>query len=108
MRRLITVAAVIAATFCARAALAEPQAEVVVAEPGPSSIGAGVFVGGFISNFYHQFYDTSDPVKSAKVQTLNSVAPAFGLRYALFPSANIGVEGEGSVTLESTEEVGRA
>ena len=66
MRRLITVAAVIAGTFWAGAAFADPAAESVVAEsaqPGPSNMEAGVYVGGFISNFYHQFYDTSDPAK---------------------------------------------
>src|SRR5258706_190974 len=38
MRRLVTLAAVIAGTFCASAAFADPAAEVVVAEPGPSTI----------------------------------------------------------------------
>src|SRR5882724_11448418 len=109
MRRLITVAAVIAGTFWAGAAFADPAAESVVAEsaqPGPSNMEAGVYVGGFISNFYHQFYDTSDPAKSSKIEKLNSVAPQFSVRYAYFPHQNVGIEGEGSVSLEATESKG--
>jgi outer membrane protein OmpA-like peptidoglycan-associated protein len=100
---------VVAGTFWASAVFADPAAETVVAEsaePGPGSMEAGVFVGGFISNYFHQFYDTSDPAKSGKLEKLNDVAPQFGIRYAVFPHQNFGIEGEGSVSLEATESMG--
>jgi len=98
MRRLA-----LAAVFVAAPAFAEPNAEVDAEITGPSTMEAGVYVGGFISNYYHQFYDTAH---MGMIRTLNQVAPEFGARYAYFLHPNFGLEGEGAVALESTEDTG--
>ena len=115
MRKLVVVAFVTAAPAVwadpaatvapapAPAPEASTTATVVESSPGPSKMEIGVYVGGFISNYYHQFYDTSKMMVPAQ---LNQVAPMFGARYAYFPHRNVGIEGEGSVTLESTQDTG--
>ena len=60
----------------------------------------GVFVGGFINNYFNQFYDylkwpgTSPATTRPTMDTLN---PEFGLRYAYFFGPHIGAEIEGSI-----------
>jgi len=70
---------------------------------GPGSIEAGLYLGGFITNFYHQFYDKA---LEASRPELDKVAPEFGLRFAFFPHQMFGIEVDGSVIMESTKESG--
>jgi len=70
---------------------------------GPGKIEAGIFLGGFISNYFHQFYDSS---LEAGRPELERVSPEFGARFAFFPHANFGLEAEGSVIMASTKESG--
>src|SRR5665647_53794 len=51
---------------------------------------AGLFGGGFISNFFHQFYD----VKIVDRPELERVNPEVGVRAAYFLTSWIGLEGE--------------
>ncbi len=73
----------------------------------PGKIEAGIFFGGFISNFYHQFYD--DELFDANEggtntrEELNRVSPELGARFAVFPHENIGVEAEASAVLAQTK-----
>jgi outer membrane protein OmpA-like peptidoglycan-associated protein len=74
------------------------------AEYGPSKIEAGIFLGGFISNYFHQFYAQSLETGEGTPQRadLDRVNPQFGLRFAVFPHEYVGVEAEPSVILAST------
>ena len=72
-------------------------------KPGPGKLEAGLFLGGFISNFYHQFYD---PDVMPNREELDQVSPEFGLRFAIFPSRLVGVEFEGSLIMASTKDSG--
>jgi outer membrane protein OmpA-like peptidoglycan-associated protein len=81
----------------------------VEADYGPSNIEAGIFLGGFISNFYHQFYDpalegpeATPPVAPTR-EELDRVSPQFGGRFAVFPHRNVGFEATPSVILASTK-----
>jgi outer membrane protein OmpA-like peptidoglycan-associated protein len=62
-----------------------------------------MFIGGFISNYFHQFYD---PMKFQNMERprLNSVDPELGVRYAYFPHAYFGLEGEGTVILAGLQD----
>jgi outer membrane protein OmpA-like peptidoglycan-associated protein len=55
---------------------------------------AGLFAGGFISNYYHQFYQDGI-VDRAELDRVN---PILGGRFAYFPHPMIGGEVEGAVT----------
>ena len=108
MRRLLLVA-IIAPLFFATAAQAD---DVVVVAPtyGPSKIEAGIYLGGFISNYYHQFYDPelfSETEGAPGVrQELDRVNPQFGGRFAFFPSRYFGFEADVSAILASTKMTG--
>jgi outer membrane protein OmpA-like peptidoglycan-associated protein len=67
---------------------------------GPGKIEAGLFLGGFINNYFHQFYD---PDTVTSVVEMDRVSPEFGLRFAVFPSRIVGIEAEGSVIAGSTK-----
>jgi outer membrane protein OmpA-like peptidoglycan-associated protein len=62
----------------------------------------GVFGGGFISNYFHQFYEY-DKFATGDRPLLNRLSPELGLRYAYFLHPNIGVEGEFSAIMASTQ-----
>ncbi len=70
-----------------------------VNQPTQGDLEAGLFLGGFINNYYHQFYDPNIVDR----ERLDAVSPDFGLRVAYFPHRYIGVEGEGSLVLSNTE-----
>nr|MBA3454392.1 thrombospondin type 3 repeat-containing protein [Deltaproteobacteria bacterium] len=68
--------------------------------PGPGKVEFGLFTGGFISNYYHQFFSYEF---ESRRQELNQLSPLFGVRLAVFPSRYIGLEVEGSVIHAETE-----
>jgi outer membrane protein OmpA-like peptidoglycan-associated protein len=61
-----------------------------------------LFVGGFLSNSLHQFYDLPK-VGMATRPDLATFAPTFGLRYGVFFNDFLGLEADGSTTLETTQ-----
>jgi len=63
---------------------------------------AGLYVGGFISNYFHQFYEV-DRFPNGDRPLLHTVSPEVGLRYAYFFSNYIGAEAEGSMIVASTQ-----
>jgi len=69
----------------------------------PGKLEAGLFLGGFISNYFHQFYD--EEVMPNR-EELDQVSPEFGLRFAIFPSRLVGIEFEGSLIMASTKDSG--
>ena len=90
MTKLTAIGAFVALTCGAHRAVADDDL-------GPKTMEAGLFVGGFISNYYHQFYDVMKfPVQGTR-PLLEPVDPQFGARYAVFPGRYVGVEGEGTV-----------
>ena len=62
----------------------------------------GLFFGGFISNYYHQFYDTAKFPGLTRPE-LRRVSPEFGLRYAYNFHPNWGLEAELSMITASTK-----
>jgi outer membrane protein OmpA-like peptidoglycan-associated protein len=62
----------------------------------------GLFGGGFISNYFHQFYDV-DKFPLGDRPLIQRVSPELGLRYSYFFHPNIGVEAEGSMIMTSTQ-----
>jgi outer membrane protein OmpA-like peptidoglycan-associated protein len=74
-------------------------------EYGPSTIEAGIYLGGFISNYFHQFYDPKLETAWGQPQRpdLDRVNPQFGLRFAVFPHKYFGVEADASAILASTK-----
>lgn len=108
MRRLASIAATLAFAVSGGVAFAQDSATTDELPPpteevelAPGNIEAGIFLGGFISNFYHQFYDPA--TENEGVRELDRVSPAFGGRFAVFPNVNFGVEGEASVIMASTK-----
>lgn len=85
-------------------------------EATPVPIEAGLFTGGFISNYFHQFYDTSlfpgcspvPPCSPGADQLLNReelkrTSPLLGLRFAYFAKPWFGVEAELKLILTATK-----
>jgi len=107
MRRLAVVS-VIAGMAMAQSARAEDLgvAAETDANAGPSKLEMGLFLGGFVSNFYHQFFDDSVPPTDTNRQQLDRVSPEFGVRFALFPARLFGLEAEGSYIMASTKMTG--
>lgn len=103
MRKLSSIAALVA-LLCG-SAVAQDGDEMgggtAVTEKGPGTIEAGIFLGGFINNYFHQFYDPD--TEGEGVRELDRVAPAFGGRFAVFPHQNVGIEAEASVVMASTK-----
>ena len=62
----------------------------------------GLFVGGFISNYYHQFYDVNRFSGLTRPE-LQRLSPEFGLRYAYLLTPNWALEGEGSLITATTK-----
>jgi outer membrane protein OmpA-like peptidoglycan-associated protein len=111
MRRLSLCTGSLALAFAGTAVAQEVDVDVSAAgvveehEFGTAKAEVGIFVGGFISNYYHQFYDPSletgddNPLRP----NLDRVNPMFGGRFAMFPHPNIGFEIEPSVILAQTK-----
>jgi len=96
MRRSILAVALATVAFGGVAAADDAASGVAeTASYGPGKAEGGVFVGGFINNFYHQFYDPD--LEGAGEHPLDRVSPMMGIRGALFPHRMVGVELEGSV-----------
>jgi outer membrane protein OmpA-like peptidoglycan-associated protein len=103
MRKLcLSVAFVVPGLFAGTAGAQEDMGVTheAPASEGPGSTEAGLFLGGFISNYFHQFYD---PDVMPNREELDRVNPEFGLRFAVFPSRFVGVELEGSLIMASTK-----
>ena len=92
MRRLGVVPAFLIMALLARRGSADDGVD----ELGPTKHEVGVFTGGFISNYYNQFYD---PLKWPGLTrpTMDTLNPEFGLRYAYFLGRHVGAEVEGSI-----------
>ena len=63
---------------------------------------AGLFGGGFISNYFHQFYEY-EKFPDGNRPLLGRVSPELGLRYAYFFHPYIGAEAELSMIMASTQ-----
>jgi outer membrane protein OmpA-like peptidoglycan-associated protein/opacity protein-like surface antigen len=104
MRSYLLTAAITAPCLFGGAALADDHDDGITAEGSseyaPSKIEGGVFLGGFISNYFHQFYDES---AQPNREELDRVNPVLGARFAVFPHDNFGIEAEGSVIMASTK-----
>ncbi|HTL38789.1 MAG TPA: OmpA family protein [Kofleriaceae bacterium] len=77
--------------------------------PPPTPIEVGAFGGGFITNFYHQFYELSkfegNPAGPMTRPLQQKVSPLFGLRVAYFIKPWLGVEGELNLMLNHTKDL---
>ncbi len=62
----------------------------------------GLFFGGFISNYFHQFYDVSKFPGLTRPE-LRRISPEFGVRYAYYLHPNWGIEAELSMITASTK-----
>ena len=78
-------------------------------EDAPAPIEAGIYTGGFISNYFHQFYDVDlfpgqvgDPVLAQR-EELKRVSPLLGLRVAYFIKPWFGVEAELNLIVTATK-----
>jgi outer membrane protein OmpA-like peptidoglycan-associated protein len=105
MRRLTSIASLLVVAAYMPSALAQEPTDqgtaVVETETyGQSKVEIGIFLGGFISNFFHQFYE---PELEVGRPELDRISPQFGGRFALFPSPYFGFEVEPSVALATTE-----
>lgn len=111
MRKLsLSVAFVVPGLFAGTAGAQDAMTEADLAtaqsapaSPGPGTTEAGLFLGGFVSNYFHQFYD---PDVMPNREELDQVSPEFGVRFAIFPSRFIGIELEGSLVMASTKDSG--
>ena len=74
----------------------------ISAQPAPSLGEVGLFFGGFVSNYYHQFYDTSKFPGLTRPE-LRRVSPEVGLRYAYYFHPSWGVEAELSMITATTK-----
>jgi len=70
-------------------------------EPSTSIGELGLFGGGFISNYFHQFYDVSKFEGMSRPE-LHRVSPEVGLRYAFSFTPMWSVEAEGSLITAMT------
>jgi outer membrane protein OmpA-like peptidoglycan-associated protein len=81
------------------------------ADDTPLPIEVGVYTGGFISNYYHQFYDYSlfpDIGGPNAREELKRVSPLAGLRFAYFIKPWLGVEAELNMIMTATKYTDRA
>jgi outer membrane protein OmpA-like peptidoglycan-associated protein len=106
MRKIPLTLAIAIPTLMAGTAGAQDELEVTVEAtakpaPGPGAVEFGLFTGGFISNFYHQFFSYEFVNRR---QELNQLSPLFGARFAVFPSRYFGLEIEGSIIHAETKE----
>ncbi len=75
-------------------------ADIVAEAHRPSPIEAGLYAGGFISNYFHQFYDIE---AQPNRQELERVNPMVGVRFAYWITPMVGVEAEAAWTLATTK-----
>jgi Outer membrane protein beta-barrel domain/PEGA domain len=88
------------------APLAPQVVDMAAAEPGEAGASeAGVYMGGFISNYFHQFYDIA-LFPAGDRPELERLSPELGARFLYLFAPWIGVEGEGSMILASTKTTG--
>jgi len=91
------------ATSQATAASAAAPTDVA---PAPLPLELGVFGGGFVTNFYHQFYQydlfEGNPTNPRPRPLLQKVSPLVGIRGAYFIKPWLGVEGELDVIMTNT------
>jgi outer membrane protein OmpA-like peptidoglycan-associated protein/opacity protein-like surface antigen len=66
-------------------------------------VEAGVYGGGFISNYFHQFYNVE---AQPNRQELERVNPELGVRFAYFVSPWLGAEAEGQWVMATTKDTG--
>src|SRR6188474_2781789 len=112
MRRLLLAALVapwlITSAYAEDAEGGDESSGVASAQLGPGKVEAGIYLGGFISNTFHQFYDPAlvevDGV--TRPPQLERVNPQFGGRFAFFPSRFFGIELDASTILASTKMTG--
>jgi outer membrane protein OmpA-like peptidoglycan-associated protein/opacity protein-like surface antigen len=74
--------------------------------PGAGKIEAGVYMGGFISNYFHQFYDDTLMFPGGQRPELERLSPELGARFAYFLNRYVGLEGELEMILTSTKGTG--
>jgi outer membrane protein OmpA-like peptidoglycan-associated protein/opacity protein-like surface antigen len=106
MRALVLTS--LALPLAAGVAVADSDVGVAVVGPtaaGPGKTEAGVYMGGFISNYFHQFYDPSLYPNGNRPE-LERLSPELGARFAYFLNDYIGLEGEGELILTSTKGTG--
>ena len=107
MRNFTRSAAVMIVVLSASGASADDDVRVTAtasATPKPGTIEAGLYVGGFVSNSRHQFFN--DKVMPNPEQ-LDKLSPEFGLRFAIFPWRVIGLEFDGSMITTNTKDSGQ-
>jgi outer membrane protein OmpA-like peptidoglycan-associated protein/opacity protein-like surface antigen len=69
----------------------------------PTTLGeVGLFAGGFVSNYFHQFYEFSKFPDGNRPE-LRRLSPEFGLRYAVSLTPNWAIEAEGSLITAMTK-----
>jgi outer membrane protein OmpA-like peptidoglycan-associated protein len=107
MRRLILATALVS-TVASVAGAEEVEVEgggvVETTSYGPGKVEGGLFLGGFINNYFHQFYDPD--LEGRGVVELEKVSPELGIRFAVFPSRFLGFEIEGAVVGANREDNG--
>lgn len=78
-----------------------------VQEPAPVRLELGIYSGGFISNYYHQFYQLDlfpggEGAADAR-EDLRKLNPLAGLRFAYFLKPWLGLEGELDMIMTETK-----
>ena len=72
-------------------------------EDEPTTLGEfGLFAGGFVSNYFHQFYNFHKFPDGNRPE-LHALSPEFGLRYAYSVTPNWALEAEGSLITAMTK-----
>jgi len=72
-------------------------------EPAASPLEAGVYLGGFISNYFHQFYDIDVQPNRQELERVNM---ELGVRFAYFLHEMVGAEIEGGWVRATTKQTG--
>ncbi len=82
-------------------ASADSEAPAPVPPAASSPLEVGVYGGGFISNYFHQFYDIDVQPNRQELERVNM---ELGFRFAYFLSSFLGVELEGNWVRATTKE----
>lgn len=101
MGRCIVGASLLA--LCASASADEALVAEAPPEPASTPLEAGVFAGGFISNFYHQFYDVEAQPNRQELERVNM---ELGFRAAHFLTGWLGIELEAAWVRATTKQTG--